>query len=141
MNRIFEDEFIAIHSKLISLCMDFTEGKVDSIYAYVYLNGSNRFFNAFFRQKKQIIDLEQIDTSEEAKKVFLESGTFEIEEMVKVCDVFNRECPIQLEMVYETHTGKYIFSQMYKEQLDTTKAPDILFNDWKKGVSSKLSRR
>jgi len=48
MSGQFEDEFMALQSELISLCLEVTEKKVDKIYAYASIEEKSKMFNSFF---------------------------------------------------------------------------------------------
>lgn len=55
MERIFEDEFTDLQADYISLCLEFTEKKVDEIYVYIYRNEGMRMFNAFFTKNGKFV--------------------------------------------------------------------------------------
>lgn len=47
MNKVFEDDFLDIQSRIIALCVEFADNKADKVYAYGSIEEKSISFNAF----------------------------------------------------------------------------------------------
>ena len=54
MNKVFEDDFLDVQSRIIALCVEFADNKADKVYAYGSIEENSISFNAFFNIGGQI---------------------------------------------------------------------------------------
>lgn len=47
MNKVFEDDFLDVQSRIIALCVEFADNKADKVYAYGSIEENSISFNAF----------------------------------------------------------------------------------------------
>jgi len=60
--KTFEDEFMAVQSDLIALCMEAIDGKTDLVYAYASIEEKSQMFNAFFVADGEVKTINQFLT-------------------------------------------------------------------------------
>jgi len=115
MSHQFEDEFMDLQSKLISLCLEVAEKKVDKIYAYASIEEKSKMFNAFFEVNGEMKTLNQLGLSSSLTNQFLKLGTGDLEKIRSVCKSFDKPVPTEIKMYYDVNTGKYNADYKYKE--------------------------
>ena len=84
-----EDEYTDSQADYISLCLEFTEKKVDEIYVYIYRNEGMRMFNALFIKNGKYVSTADIADDEYIYE-FLNVGTADIHKFKDLCDEFGK---------------------------------------------------
>lgn len=115
MMKKFEDEFMALQSEFISLCLEVTNKKVDKIYAYASIEEKSQMFNAFFEVEGEIKTLNQIEINNNMMIQFLKLGTEDLGKIKALCKEYNMLVPTELKMYYDVKSGKYNADYRYTE--------------------------
>lgn len=111
----FEDEFMALQSEFISLCLEVTDKKVDKIYAYASIEEKSQMFNAFFEVEGEIKTLNQIGINNNMMIQFLKLGTEDLGKIKALCKEYDMLVPTELKMYYDVKIGKYNADCQYTE--------------------------
>jgi hypothetical protein len=115
MGRQFEDEFMDLQSKLISLCLEVTDSKIDVVFAYASIEERSKMFNAFFKVNGDIKTLNQLGLSKSIINQFLILGIGDLEKIRSICKSYNKPTPTEIKMHYDVKTGKYNADYKYNE--------------------------
>ena len=114
MERIFEDEFTDLQADYISLCLEFTEKKVDEIYVYIYRNDGMRMFNAFFTKNGKFVSTADI-ADDDFVYEFLDVGMDDIHKFVELCEEFGKPCPNEFKLIYNVNSGSFDADYGYED--------------------------
>lgn len=115
MNKIFEDEFMALQTELIALCLEVTNKSVDKIYAYASIEEKSQMFNAFVEVDGEIKTLNQLGINNNLIMQFLKLGTTDLSKIRELCKENRRQVPTEMKMYYDVKTGKYNADYQYSE--------------------------
>ena len=85
MNKVFEDDFLDIQSRIIALCVEFADNKADKVYAYGSIEEKSISFNAFFNIGGQIKTTNNVVTDTDAIWDFLDLGESDLEKIKQTC--------------------------------------------------------
>lgn len=85
MNKVFEDDFLDIQSRIIALCVEFADNKADKVYAYGSIEEKSISFNAFFNIGGQIKTTNNLVTDTDAIWDFLDLGESDLEKIKQTC--------------------------------------------------------
>lgn len=85
MNKVFEDDFLDIQSRIIALCVEFADNKADKVYAYGSIEEKSISFNAFFNIGSQIKTTNNLVTDTDAIWDFLDLGESDLEKIKQTC--------------------------------------------------------
>ena len=130
MEKVFEDEFMELHSSIIDLCRELTRDQVDTIYAYCSIEGRSYSFNAFFTRQNKAVTMRGFDAPFETKRAFLRIGTEEVIKIDKVCKKHSRPTPTQIKMVYDVKTRRFTADYQYQLLEHKTMGQVDYFMDW-----------
>ncbi len=105
MNKVFEDDFLDVQSRIIALCVEFADNKADKVYAYGSIEENSISFNAFFNIDGEIKTTNQIAADTDAIWDFLELGESNLEKLKQICAHHERPVPTELKMIYDCKSG------------------------------------
>ena len=95
MNKVFEDDFLDVQSRIIALCVEFADNKADKVYAYGSIEENSISFNAFFNIGGQIKTTNNVVTDTDTIWDFLDLGIH-----------YGKPVPTELKMIYDCKTGQ-----------------------------------
>lgn len=134
MGKVFEDEFMDLHSSIIDLCREFTRDRVDMIYAYCSIEDGAYSFNAFFTTNGKARSAWEMDISEEIRDAFFRIGIQETIKIGELCEEYGRPVPTQIKMIYDVKTKKFASEYQYKPMETMEIGTHDLFYGWVKEV-------
>jgi len=134
---MFENEFMDIQRDLINLCIEFSQGKADNIFAFIFQREDEFYFNSVFKIGKEYLTIRDLEYPIEVENDFMELATDIIKLFPAVFDNYNREKPIQYKLIFNVKTKKLKFELEYSKDIDTSKPCDSVFDEWKKKLSKK----
>lgn len=136
MARVFEDEFMDLHSSIISLCKELVRDvlDVDMIYAYCSIEGGSYSFNAFFTVQGKAVTLKGVDVSHAMKSKFLDIGIGETRKIRELCKEFERPTPTEIKMIYNARTRQFTAEYQYKPMETMDIGIHDLFMGWVKEI-------
>ena len=137
MKQGYEDAFSDLLSEYISLCLEYTEGKAEEIFAYIYRTGTMRMFNAFFRSEGKIVSASQLDTTCNDDE-FLQTGRNDISRLEEICAEYEAALPNEIKMHYDVKTGEYDSDISYENySIKNRVTPMQVFMSWLKEEKNK----
>ena len=131
MAMVFEDAFMDAQANTVSLCMEFleiAETDVDTVYIYFYISEGMYFFNTFFKKGSKIIKPYSL-TDKQGIREFLHYGAEDAQNIQSVCKSYNKACPYEMKLVFETKTNKFDSKYRY-EPLGEDESPTFRFLGW-----------
>lgn len=139
----FEDKFSELQADMISICMEYAEGRADKVYVYASCEESifsSKFFylvnNKYVKPHKMNDALEvgdeRYDVSLERQFMVLDILNEDIEKIKVLCKEYERDMPTEMKLIYDVKSGN--FKAEYKYELvytyDEIKTATHIFNDW-----------
>ena len=137
MNKVFEDDFLDIQSRIIALCVEFADNKADKVYAYGSIEESSISFNAFFEIDHQIKTTNKITADTDAIWNFLDLGEVDLEKIKQICIHYGKPIPTELKMIYDCKSGKINTNYKYESIASAKTGTDSseIFMKWLEEVS------
>ena len=145
MGKTFEDEFMDIQSGLISLCLEFADGKADKIFAFAAFDEWHRYFDAFFESKGKIERTNKIGNNN-AKYIFsfLGMGIDDLEKFIEISKKYNRPVPVEMKMYYNVKNGRFNAEYRYRKDIPNYDTIDYNFTDtfnaWEKDLKARYEK-
>lgn len=106
MNKVFEDDFLYVQSRIIALCVEFADNKADKVYAYGSIEENSISFNTFFNIGGQIKTTNNVVTDTDTIWDFLDLGESDLEKIKEICIHYGKPVPTELKMIYDCKTGQ-----------------------------------
>lgn len=143
MLKEFEDRFSELQADMISICMEYVEGRADKVYVYASCEEgviSSSFFYFIHNKHVQphkvndalLAGEESYDVSTERQFNVLHIINENIEEINVLCQEFERDMPTEMKLEYDVNSGK--FQAEYKYELvysdDDSKTADDVADEW-----------
>ncbi len=133
---MFEQEFMSIQSSIISLCVEFSQGKADHIFAYIYTKEDQYYFNAFFRIGKETWDIIDLEYPIEVVQEFQSLILSEVDKMRILFKENKREMPIEQKLKFQLKSQKFKFDLKYPKEIKHSD-PRSAFGKWKQSIKKK----
>lgn len=127
---MFEKDFMDVQSSIISICSEFAQYKADYIFAYLYMNGMEYYFNAFFRFGKETWDINELEYPQDTTEYFRQLIKVEADRFSEVFDRSEREKPVLCKMKFRCKDQKFKFEMKYKKDCSMRFDPEQDFKDW-----------
>lgn len=140
MPLCFEDAFMEAQASAVALCMEFledTDTPIDMVYVYVYTTGNSMFFNAFFQGGSRVYRNTDLFDREYVRE-FLNAGLEDAANIRRVCADYQRNCPYELKMRFNTHSRQFDADYRY-DPLEEDESPTSRFMDWLKATENSLN--
>ena len=106
MNKVFEDDFLDVQSRIIALCVEFADNKADKVYTYGSIEENSISFNAFFNIGGQIKTTNNVVTDTDTIWDFLDLGESDLEKIKEICIHYGKPVPTDFKMIYDRKTGQ-----------------------------------
>jgi len=149
MAKIFEDYFTDLQADMISICLEYSEKRVEKIYIYGSIENNTTAFNVFFEAKGRILHLNELNSVlEENNKIddnidrqfgVLQIGVEDLEKIEELCKKYSMDIPTEIKIEYDvlknSMDSKYQYENVYSNTKDKT--DDDVFNDWFEEVSNR----
>ena len=109
MKTGYEEKFMEIQGKMVSLCLETVEGvAVSKIYMYESMKEHSRSFNAFCEVDGVPKYLNEIDIEEKRIDKLLHIGTVDImNELRNLCKEYEVPRPTEIKATYDVETGGF----------------------------------
>ncbi|MCU1781218.1 hypothetical protein NTD80_00505 [Pseudomonas sp. 13B_2.1_Bac1] len=152
MKNKFEDIFSQLQADIISLCLEYADGKVNDIYAYCSIEDRIYAFDVFYNingtlyQKHQLNDStpssfqSNYDTSPERQSALLETGIQDLKNLQIILDEYDKPTPTEIKLHYNVDTGR-LNSECKYEPIYTnhkTLTSEDVFDDWFGQVNKRI---
>lgn len=149
MAKIFEDYFTDLQADMVSICLEYSEKRVEKIYIYGSIENNTTAFNVFFEAKGKILHLNELNSVlEENNKIddhidrqfgVLQIGVEDLEKIEELCKEYSMDIPTEIKIEYDvlknSMDAKYQYKNVYSNTKDKT--DDDVFNDWFDEVSNR----
>lgn len=133
----YEEAFSNLQSDYISLCLEYAEGKVEEVFAYLYRTETMRMFNVFFRSNGKILAASQLVTSCNDEEL-METGRNDISKLEEICSEYEAAVPNEIRMHYDVKNGKYDAEVSYEDySIKDNVTPFQVFMKWLKEEKGK----
>lgn len=152
MKDNFEDIFSQSQADIISLCLEYADGKVNDIYVYCSIEEGIYTFDVFYNingtlyHKHRLNDSNpsstqnNYDTSPERQSALLETGIQDLKNLKIILDKYDRPIPTEIKLHYNVDTGRldaeYKHEPTYTNH--TTLTSEDIFDDWFDQVNKKM---
>lgn len=108
MNNNFETRFSGYQSDIISLCLEYCDGKCDKIYVHANMSDGTVFTNFFYRingvvRKKHKLSDTNTTVSYQKQKAALKIITTNVWNIVALFEEFKRQVPCEMKIIYNAN--------------------------------------
>jgi hypothetical protein len=138
----FEDKFSELQADMISICMEYVEGKAEKVYVYASreegVTASDFFYliNGKYVEPHKLNDAinseEEYDVSADRNFMVLDILNEDIGKINALCKEYHRDMPTEMKLIYDVKSGN--FKAEYKYDLvythDEVKTASHIFNEW-----------
>ncbi len=139
----FEEKFSDLQADMITICMEYVEGKADRVYVYASreegVTSGNFFYliNNIYLEPPEVNRAlkhgeEKYDTSSERGFMVLRILGEDIKKIKKLCEEYNRDMPTEMKLIYDVKSGKlnaeYKYDLVYTH--DDVKTADHVADEW-----------
>ena len=150
MAKVFEDYFSEIQEDIVSICLEYVEGRAEKIYIICSFESnviSHYYFykvNGMVVRKHKLNDAissgeKPYDVSIDVQKQVADIITDDIKALIKLCRENNRDMPTEIKLVYDIKVNKlnadYSYDLMYSKS--RTKTADTIANKWFEEMKAK----
>jgi len=151
LSQVFEEKFSELQADMVDVCLEYVENRAKQIFIYCSFE-ENVIFSDFFyyingnvvRKHKlnDAIDDQELkyDASIERQKEVMNIINNNIEDMIKVCDDYNKEMPSEIKLIYNVDNNslkaEYKYDPVYSNITDKT-AGDVSL-EWFEKMKSAL---
>ena len=135
----FEDKFMEVQVSMISLALEYVQDQADNIYIYAIAD-SLYSFNLFYEINGNVVhkhlvnnflpDDSQVDIG--LQSILLREGIRDVENMIKICQEYNREHPTEMWLVYDVQKNRLESRYSYEGRYDKDEEllPRLEFEKW-----------
>lgn len=139
MSKQFEDYFSELQADMVTICMEYSEGKTDDIYIYGSYEPNMYSFDVFFKLQNVVVHAHKlsdiypdIDTSTERQSAMLDIGNKNLMSIHEICKEYGHDMPTEIKLHYNVKenslAAKYKYELIYSN--DEELLPDDIFDAW-----------
>lgn len=139
MTKQFEDYFSEPQTDMVSICIEYSEGKADDIYIYGSYEPNMYAFDVYFKVQNMIVRKHKlsdvypdIDISTERQDSMLDIGVQNLELMNEICKEYNHEMPTEIKLHYNVKKNRlkadYKYDLVYSNY--ESLGPHDIFDAW-----------
>ncbi|MEN2667813.1 DUF600 domain-containing protein [Listeria aquatica] len=151
MAKMFEEYFTDLQADMVSICLEYSEKKVEKIYIYGSIENNTTAFNVFFESKGKLLHLNELNSVlEQNNKIddhidrqfgVLQIGVEDIEKIRHLCEEYKMDVPTEIKIQYDVlennMNADYRYENVYSNTKDKT--DNDIFNDWFEEIKITLS--
>ncbi|MDH4557420.1 DUF600 domain-containing protein [Pseudomonas sp. BN417] len=149
MAKEFEDYFSEYQTDMVSIALEYADGRADEIFIYGACEDGTTAFDVFYRINGKIVEKDNLnsavvsgisayDTSGERQSAMLNIGLDNLDNIEAKCGEFHREMPTEIRLHYDVKNNKmrakYRYDRIFSEHADIL--PDDVFDTWLQSVSN-----
>lgn len=139
MPKVFEDEFMDCQSRMIALCEELTEGRVDKIYVYCCMEECEKMFDVFFSKNNEVLTVVELKIPIPVQCEFQDLGLEDIAQIEEVCKKHGRPSPTEIKMIFDIRTRSLQTKYLYQEYLDAEdKCAEEVYDAWIEEVKQSM---
>lgn len=153
MAKQFEDEFSGLQADMVSICMEYVDGKADEIFIHCSYEEERISCNIFYKINNIIVRRSKVndalteeqrrnfqyDTSDNRQQQLVHIVNDNIENIGKLCTAINHPIPTEMKIHYDV--SKNSMKAQYCYDLLYTNRPDVrisdIFTAWFNEISQK----
>ena len=144
MSKVFEDYFSELQADMVSICLEYVNGRAEKIYVYCSCEEkviSSDFFYCIEGKIKERHKLNDdinktnkyiYDTSIERQDAVLDILIEDIKKMMLLCKEYHREMPTEIKLIYDVKKNslkaEYKYDLVYSN--DPVKTADDIAMEW-----------
>lgn len=147
MKRVFEDEFSAIQTDMIQICLEYVEKMADTVYIYGSYEESTISCDFFYKIEGKIYERHELnqtgkayDTSIQRQKACLRILNDDIKKMIAICNQYKMDMPTEIKLVYDVNKNSvsaiYQYAPVYSQ--NENKTADDISQKWLEEERAKL---
>ncbi|HBO3036074.1 TPA: hypothetical protein L4R07_006248 [Pseudomonas aeruginosa] len=148
MGKVFEDYFSESQADMVSIALDYVDGRADEIFIYGAWEDGTSAFDVFYKINGNIVEKEKLndalkageskyDTSEKRQSAMLNIGLDNLDSIEEKCGEFGREMPTEMRLHYDVRgnklRAKYKYDRVFAD--DAELLPGNVFDAWFQSVS------
>lgn len=147
---IFEDQFMEIQIRMVSLAMEYVQKQADAIYIYGISEQEIISYNVFFKIKDSVVKIHKVNSvlknkvndSDDILFSVLRYGNEDLQALIDLCDNNGHEHPTELWLVYDVKSNhletKYSYEARYENDEDLI--PRLEFEKWFEEIKAEASK-
>lgn len=143
MEKVFEDCFSELQVDMVSICMEYVEGRAERIYIYCSMENNMISSGFFYKVNGKIVKKNKLndviksgergyDVSVNRQKGAITIINEDIQALDKLCQEYQREMPTQIKLVYDIVENKlnadYSYVLIFSE--DSSKTAYDVLEEW-----------
>lgn len=155
MNQMFEDRFSELQADMVSICLEYVENKAEEIFIYGSFEAKVISCDFFYTINKMIVKKHKLNdaintsqgfkynTSGERQREVLKIINNNIEEMIKLCQEYNREMPTEIKLIFNVlHNSlkaDYKYEKVYSN--DPVRTASNVSMEWYEEIRSTMEKK
>lgn len=144
MSKVFEDYFSELQADMVSICLEYVEGRAEKIYIYCSCEERVLSSDFFYCIKGQIKERHKLNddinrnnkyiynTSSERQDIVLDILIKDIKRIMSLCNEYGREIPTEIKLIYDVEKNslkaEYRYDLVYSN--DPIKTADDIAMEW-----------
>ena len=135
MDNNFEKQFSDLQADMISVCLEYSERKCETIFIHIICENDSVFTNFFFRtngtlrRKGKLSDTEA-SVSMTRQKEALSIITNNMREIISLCDKNSKPVPTEFKLVYDVAMRSLKAEYSYEPITSPEKSDRIVSDEW-----------
>lgn len=110
MNKVFEDEFTGVQSKMIEACLEYVESRAECVYIYASCEPPCISSNFFYKINGELLKKHKLgegyDVSGKRQSACLDMLGECIKELREICRQYERDMPTEIKIIYDVAHNK-----------------------------------
>lgn len=149
---IFEDQFMDIQIRMVSLAMEYVQRQAETIYIYGISEQEIISYNVFFKINDSIVKIHQVNSvltnkvnaSDEMLFSVLRYGNEDLQALIDLCDDNGHEHPTEIWLTYDVKSNhletKYSYEGRYDKDEELLLDPVDEFEKWFEEVQAEANK-
>ena len=135
MDSNFEKQFSELQADMISICLEYSERKCETIFIHIICENESVFANFFFRingimRKKAKLNDAESSVSMARQKEALSIITKDTRKIIDLCEKNGRPVPTEFKLVYDVASGSLQADYSYEPVTSSQKSDRIVSEEW-----------
>lgn len=140
MCKVFEDEFTAIQTDMIEICLEYVDDRADVVYVYASYEDDTISCDYFYEIGSSVIERHRLndlqgyvyDTSIQRQKACMDILVEDVQKLITVCNEHGREMPTEIKLIYDVNNNKINANYDYEEKysFSDAKTADDIAEEW-----------
>ena len=131
----FEHVFSDIQTDMVSICLEYVEGKADVLYIYASYEANAMTCNYFYKVNGELYKKSKLpvgyDVSIDRQKTCMKILFDDMEKLISACKEYEMDMPTEIKIIYDVKNNKLNADYQYDEIFSNTEdSANDIFEKW-----------